>query len=339
MVVGFKQRKWLAFLSASASGPEFTPLLEERGYFVRPRMAADLRYTTADVDFLESHFQEPNYDSGVEEAHYRLRNPTRERLLKTLHDIEPWLGNFRDDPEWDGGGLMLCFAGHGREGDGALVLENGVLTPKDLVDALVAIASEVSPPGRLRVSVVLDSCHSGAFATELLDSCFREHADLLVLWMVFASCMEDEFALEESTLGHGLFTYCFSANPLSPVSFAARAVQPDNTFGPSLAIASGELGCSLLTAGAQNPIAYFNGAGHLEVCRRDVDLFEGGDYIGLEEMRTRLRHHRDEVAEPIRLARPDLHFTRRSTDEGQRAHTREIVAMLTQDSSARAAPA
>jgi hypothetical protein len=71
LVVGFKRRKWLAFLTASASGPEFTPLLEERGYFVRTRMAADLRYTTADVDFLESHFQEPNYDSGVEEAHYR----------------------------------------------------------------------------------------------------------------------------------------------------------------------------------------------------------------------------------------------------------------------------
>jgi hypothetical protein len=255
---------------------------------------------------------------------------------------KPTTGNFRDDPEWDGGGFMLCFAGHGREGDGALVLENGVLTPKDLIDALVAIASEVSPPGRLRVSVVLDSCHSGAFATELLDSCFREHGDLLVPWMVFASCMEDEFALEESTLGHGLFTYCFSANPLSPASYAARAVQSDNTFGPSLAIASGELGCSHLTAGAQNPIAYFNGAGHLEVCKRDVDLFEGGghrNYIGLEEMRTRLRRHRDEVTESIRLARPDLHFTTRPTDEGQRAHTREIVAMLSRDSSARAAPA
>ncbi len=301
-------------------------------------MAADLRYTTADVDYLESHFKDPNYDSGFEEAHYRLRNPTRERFLKTLHNVEPWLKNFREDPEWDGGGFMLCFAGHGREGDGAMVLEDGVVTPKDLVDALVAIASEVSPPGRLRVSAVLDSCHSGAFATELLDSCFREHSDLLVPWMVFASCMEDEFALEESTLGHGVFTYCFSANPLSPASFAAQSVQPDNTLGPSLAIASGKLGCSIITGGTQNPIGYFNGTGYLEVCRRDVNLFEDGDYVGLEETRTRLRRHRDKVAKAIMLARPDLVVTERPTDEEQRTRIRGIIEMLSQDSALRAEP-
>lgn len=33
-------------------------------------MAADLDYTTADVDFWEGHFKEPNYDSGDEEVHY-----------------------------------------------------------------------------------------------------------------------------------------------------------------------------------------------------------------------------------------------------------------------------
>lgn len=330
-MVGLKRRKWLTFLSVSASGPEFTPILEERGYFTRTRMAADLAYTTADVDYLEAHFKEPNYDSGAEEAHYRLQNPTRENFLKTLHDIGPWLKNFCEDPEWDGGGFMICFAGHGREGDGAIVLEDGVVTPKDLIDALVVIANEESPPGRLRVSAVFDSCHSGAFVTELLDSCFREHSDLLVPWMVFASCMEDEFALEESTLGHGVFTYCFSANPLSPGSLAARSVQPDNVLGPSLAIASGELGCSLITTGAQNPITYFNGAGHLDVCGWSVNLFESGDYIGREEMRTELIRYRDEASEAIRLARPDSVFMGRSTDAQQRSHTRRIIEMLLQD--------
>jgi hypothetical protein len=55
-----KRSKWQSFLTVSASGPEFSPLLEKWGYFGRTRMAADLRYTTADVDFLESHFKEPN---------------------------------------------------------------------------------------------------------------------------------------------------------------------------------------------------------------------------------------------------------------------------------------
>lgn len=331
MVVGYKQRKWLAFLSVSASGSEFSPLLEERGYFVRSRMAADLRYTTADVDFLESHFSEPNYDSGVEEAHHRLRNPTRERFFRTLHDMGPWFGDFRNNPDWDGGGFMLCFAGHGRQGDGALVLEDGEVTPGDLLDALAGIASEVSPPGRLRVSAVLDSCHSGAFATALLDSCFGEYHDLLVPWMVFASCMDDEFAREESGLGHGLFTYCFSVQEPSPTSYAAEAVRPDNTFGPSLAIAGGELGCSLLTAGTQNPVAYFNGTGHVEVCGRDVDLFEGGEYIGLEEMRARLRRERDEVVAVIRPARPNLRVKgATSSDEEMRAGIRETLEFLSE---------
>jgi hypothetical protein len=53
-----KRSKWQAFLTVSASGPEFSPLLEEMGHLRRTRMAADLRYTTADVDFLESHFKE-----------------------------------------------------------------------------------------------------------------------------------------------------------------------------------------------------------------------------------------------------------------------------------------
>ena len=179
-------------------------------------MAADLRYTTADVDFLESHFKEPNYDSGEKEAHDRLRNPTRDQFFKSLRDVGPWLGRFRGEPVWDGGGFMLCFAGHGREGDAALVLEDGVVTPSALLDALAEIAGEVSAPGRLGVSVALDSCHSAAFTTELLDSCFREHSDLLMPWMLFASCMEDEFALEESSLGHGMFTYAFSVQRSSP---------------------------------------------------------------------------------------------------------------------------
>lgn len=337
-----KHRKWQAFLTVSASGPEFSPLLEEKGHFVRTRMAADLKYTTADVDFLESHFKEPNPDSGDKEAHGRLRNPTRDQFFDSLGNVGPWLGSFRGEPGWDGGGFMLCFAGHGREGDGALVLDDGVVTPSALVDALAEIAREVSAPGRLRVSIVLDSCHSAAFITEILDSCFREHSDLLSPWMLFASCMEDEFALEESSLGHGMFTYAFSLQPSSPLSFGAKAIQPDNTFGPSLAIAHGELGCSHLTAGAQNPVSYFNGTGVIEVCGRYIDLFEDRkytNYIGLEDMRERLKFHRDEIAEAIRRARPDIRFSGRSTDAERRAQIRETIDWLSQDDLPRPEPA
>lgn len=330
MPVGLKRREWMAYLSVSASGPEFSPLFEQKGRLFRPRMAADLKYTTADVDFLEHHFQELNYDTAQEEIHKHLRNPTRAQVFQALAEIEAWLGSFQDHPDWDGGGFQLCFAGHGRQGDGALVLDDGVITPDDLVNVLAQIASNVSAPGRLRISTVLDSCHSGAFATELLDFCFNRHSDLIVPFHVFASCMDDEFAWEESGLGHGVSTYCFSIREASIGALSAKAIQPDNTFGPSLAIAGGELGCSLLTAGAQNPIAYWNGTGHLEVCRQDINLFENDECMSLNEMRARLKEIRDNVVEVIKPMRRDLRFGEggRLSDEDMRTRLQKELAFI-----------
>lgn len=328
MPVGYKRRKWQAVLTISASGPEFSPLFKQHGYFFKPRMAADLRYTTADVDVLESYFRTGDYDSGEEEIHLRLRNPTREQFFGALYDIERWLGNFRHDPDWDGGSILLCFAGHGQQGDGALVLTDGIIAPSDLIGSLTRIASNVSRPGRLRISATLDSCHSAAFTTELLDACFNKHSELIVPFHVDASCMHDEFAWEEDGLGHGVFTYCFSARGSSPTSLAATAVQPDNTYGPSLAIVGDEMGCSLLTAGEQNSVLYWNGTGHLEVCGRVIDLFESGKCMSLEEMWERLQRERDCVVEVIKPMRHNRFTNGRVTDEEMRASIRDTTSFI-----------
>ena len=46
---------------------------------------------------------------------------------------------------------------------------------------------------------------------------------------------------------------------------------------------------SLLTAGAQNPMVYFNGAGYIEVGSGGFSIFENddpyGDFLSLEQMR------------------------------------------------------
>lgn len=147
MTVGHKRRRWQAVLSVSASGPEFSPILEQNGRLFRPRMAADLRYTTADVDYLESRFREGDYDSGEYEEHWRLRNPSRAQFLTALHELGEWLAAFQNASEWDGGGILFCFAGHGREGDGAIILEDNAITPDDLMRRLADIADRVSPPG------------------------------------------------------------------------------------------------------------------------------------------------------------------------------------------------
>lgn len=113
--------------------------------------------------------------------------------------------------------------------------------------------------------------------------------------------MEDEYADEDSGLGHGLFTYCFSVREPGPGSLSAVAIQPDNTFGPSLAIAGNYLGCSLLSAGSQNPVFYWNGSPVIEVSNQVIDLFDDKleNYIGLSEMRTRLKVERDRVVQSL----------------------------------------
>jgi len=122
-----KRRNWMAYLSVSASGPEYSPKYEKEGRTFRPRVTADIEYTTADIDYLEPYFQEPNYDSAAIELHKKLKNPTVEQFYDALQEIKFWLKSYKDDQDWDGGGIEIIYAGHGRINDGALVLQNGVV--------------------------------------------------------------------------------------------------------------------------------------------------------------------------------------------------------------------
>lgn len=326
MPVGYKHRRWQAFLSISASGPEFAPIFEEAGRALRPRMAADLRYTTADTDFLERHFREPNYDSGELEIHRRLRNPTIGDVGTALQDVLEWFRSHRDHAEWDGGALQLTFAGHGSEPDGRLVLADGELTPDYLIEESLRIAADASRSARLRLSLILDSCHSGAFAAKALEASLGN--DVLVPFNVVASCARDEFAWEESSLGHGIFTYCLSVRPNSLGSVSATAIQANNSLGPSLSIAAGRFGVSLLTAGGQNPFYYLNGTGHIEVGGSEFSAFhEDGKPLALEELEEQLLYHRESYANAIRAIRPDLHMGR-SSDAEMRRGIRRLRAEL-----------
>jgi hypothetical protein len=296
-------------------------------------MAADLRYTTADVDFLETDFQQPHADTANFEFHKRLRNPTRQQLLDALMEIGAWLASESHHPTWDGGGVQLCYAGHGQDGDGGLVLADGVLGPSEFARTLATFPMDTINKGRLRVSAVLDSCHSGAFVTALLDECITTHGDRLFPFHLAAACMEDEFAWEIPDLGHGLFTYCFSVRTDGLHSFGAEAIQADNSFGPSLAIAGHGLGCSLLSVGQQNPLLYWNATGEIEVAGRTQDVIslfgeKSDSYIGLQELRKNLREVRDRLIDDIRPMRPDMRVGDIRSDDAMRALIREHYADL-----------
>ncbi len=124
--------------------------------------------------------------------------------------------------------------------------------------------------------------------------------------------MEDEESWEDSSLGHGIFTYCFSVRSDVPFSLAAEAIQPDNTYGPSISIAGGELGCSLLTVGAQNPVLYWNGCGEIEIGKKSLRIFDDdGNLRSLQEVRSWLKMERDKIAEVIKPMQPHRLIERR----------------------------
>jgi Caspase domain len=272
---GYMKRAWQAIISVSASGPEYSSNLEEGGYTLRPRMAADLRYTTADVEFFASFWREPHYDAGDEEFHLpHLRNPSRSAVVGAFLQAGEWLGSRASRPDWDGGHMAFNFAGHGREGDGALAVDDGYITPEDVYRFFVETAERWSSNRRLRLVVVLDSCHSGAFLRALLELVLAERR--LRIEYFGAACMPDEMAWEESGLGHGIFTYSWSVRPAPDQppfgGLTAVGIQADNSFGPSLDIARGPFGCSLLTYGRQNPIFVQDEA--LTVCGIEIPIYQ-----------------------------------------------------------------
>jgi hypothetical protein len=328
MNIGYKHRRWQAFLSVSCSGPEFDPILDEGDRFFRPRMAADIEHTTADVDFWESHMKEKDDQSGEEELHVRLREPTLSEFDAALTRIEEWLAGFRSSSEWDGGAFQLSFAGHGEEGEGSLSLADDVLTPTRFTERLAQIGKNISHPGRLRVSLVLDSCHSAAFMLRVLTACLHEYDEYLVPFNLLAACMSDEFAWEESSLGHGVFTYCMSIRQPTLSTISGEALQPDNSFGPSLAIASGALGCALLTAGAQNPVEFWNGAPQVEVAQRGVDIFLDKHYLSQEAIEARLKQLRDESVAVLKPMRHDMHVKGILSDREMRDSIRKTVSFI-----------
>lgn len=275
-----KMRYHRAYLSISASGPllndETKSLLNDTGSDMRPRALSELAYTTSDVDFLESNWSEENYDTAPRELHRRLKNPSIDEFRREIEHIRIWFSQFYENDSWDGGCLTFSYAGHGREADGALVLKDGDIEWDVLLNEFLTLVPE-NNDHRLRVIILLDSCYSGAFLTELHHAMRELYTEKFFPYYSAAACLHDEVAREYRSLGHGLFTYCFSIREIKPESIIAQAIQPDNTFGPSLSLVSGPYGCSFLTQGTQNPIII--DCDELSVCGEKINLYDDQDNL------------------------------------------------------------
>ncbi|MEP3629105.1 MAG: caspase family protein [Hyphomicrobiales bacterium] len=292
-----KHRRWEAKVLISASGPEYDPIFSAMGKNFRPRAVADLEWTTSDVNYLSAHFKNIYPDSSEHEKTYRLINPSIAELQNILRKAGRWLRSHCNHPDWDGGALLLVYAGHGDEGGELVLKDDELYSPEMYIRDLLRIAEQETEGHRLRVSALMDSCHSGEFGLRVLDLTINIHDDKLVPFNLLLSCCSDESSYEDGGLGHGIFTYCFSVNN-ELGNIAATAIQPDNSFGPSISIASGEKGVGLITSGAQNPICYRDGTGYIKIGSSDFSIFHDGDSdtwaLSLEQMRTKVLTLRDE---------------------------------------------
>ena len=187
-----KNRKYIAYISVSCSGPELGSKSKVRGISLRTRNGANLQYTTADSDWFFSHVQEEAYTEGCETKHFRLVNPSSREFAGVLEDAVNFLNQFSNEADWDGGAIVLIYAGHGQENTG-----NFVFTPKCLPlnarDFIVFLANKTPNSGhRLRVDALIDSCYSGAFIAHLLWAAHNEYNDKIFPCTLFAASLPDE---------------------------------------------------------------------------------------------------------------------------------------------------
>ena len=86
-----------------------------------------------------------------------------------------------------------------------------------------------------------------------------------------------------------------------------RAVQPDNSLGPSNRLKEGALGCSLLTGGRQNPVTFMDYEWSVCGSRIAVDPFDRQQVEReLVNARDRLRGYIEPIAQLFPSPIPDV---------------------------------
>ncbi len=309
------RRDWAAYINVAAKGTLFQPYQRSDPIGMHPKALANLEYTTADVDYWDDYWRNGDwYGRSPYETHSTLRDTDYATLASRLEEVRAWFAESSQTPGFDGGSIVFCYSGHGREGDGALCLNNGTyFDAEDFVRTCMDIRSSSPGSGPLAVSLIVDSCYSGAFLLKVLEGILHEHPDDLIPDYLFAASMPDEVAWELPVLNHGLATYCQSVRPDSLGAMSATA---GGRSDPAWAIAEGPDGCSYITAGAQNPIRY--DSYELAGAMQSVRVWEGEALVTLrsrDEWESDLLKARDELYEQLAVLRTRRSMSGRLTEQ------------------------
>ena len=190
-------RKYSGVVVVSCSGQDEPEIRTTPYGEMRSRSGASLRFTSADADLVWRH-----WSKGInvpEEACVTIREPSVDEFFSLLSQVSRSLGKY---PQGETG-IDLYYCGHGRPGDGAILLKDGTVTPSELI---LHLKTDLEPKmGARGLSMLLDSCYSAAFLFEMI--ALLQYEGELRLYDALCSSMHDEKSWELTFLGHGAFTY------------------------------------------------------------------------------------------------------------------------------------
>ncbi len=218
-----------AAITISCSGLGKALVRSGPGGLRRSRAGADLQFTMADGEFFNNHFGTDGHDYEITSREW-LIEPSLDELVAALRLAAVSLAPFVNEDLQNAGGIIICYAGHGAESTGAMILKDGEVSGAALVDM---IAVDVAGTLLRRVDLVLDSCFAGAFLAEFL-ACISQSGEGTKVRIVDAriAALHKELAWEIPALSHGVMTYVFNSlfksNDFQERDVLARAVNTND---------------------------------------------------------------------------------------------------------------
>ena len=157
---------------------------------------------------------------GFFDCAVKLDNPTIGQLLGSIHRLREWLEVNQHDPEYTSFQFNFCFSGHGESdesGRASIVLADEKLEARDLASLLLlSIPEREVTPGRCRLDLFLDCCHSSAIArnihlnmVDMQQGSDPLRRSVLNVGQVYCACLDDEESFELQDLQHSVFTFAF----------------------------------------------------------------------------------------------------------------------------------
>jgi hypothetical protein len=208
----------VAFIAIACSGPTEGEIRSSPAGIRHSKDGADLNFTTADamffIDKMCTHSSDGHDAPDEEYVKFtkmpgrcaQLTDPSVGEFEEALRLASEYVSQYVGTRHWSGGGISLCYSGHGAETTGALVLKDGDLTGAQLAEMIAANVEEGSH-GR-GVELLLDSCFAGAFMADFLAaSCSPDMQDKIHPREMWIASLHDELAWELPELSHGALVF------------------------------------------------------------------------------------------------------------------------------------